>query len=88
MQAVTVFKAQQVIGQLQSLGFPDWQCVPAILKHGCNLEAAITYLLEGTLQTEAQARALMQGATVLPHLDISHELAMMQQAKARNCSLP
>ena len=78
---ITLFKAQQLIGQLQTLGFPDWQCVPAIMAHGADLEAAVTYLLEGNVQSEAEARQLLDGTSSLQQIDISAELAQLQQAK-------
>ena len=81
MQAITLFKAQQLIGQLQTLGFPDWQCVPAIMVHGSDLEAAVTYLFEGSVHSEAEARQLLEGASSLTQIDISPELAQLQQAK-------
>lgn len=82
MQAITLFKAQQLIGQLQTLGFPDWQCVPAVMAHGSDLEAAVTYLLEGNVHSEAEARQLLLERTAsLQQIDISPELAQLQQAK-------
>ena len=81
MQAVTLFKAQQLIGQLQTLGFPDWQCVPAIMVHGSDLEAAVAYLFEGSLHSEAEARQLLEGTSSLTQIDISSELAQLQQGK-------
>lgn len=81
MQAITLYKAQQLIGQLQTLGFPDWQCVPAIMVHGSDLEAAVTYLFEGSVHSEAEARQLLEGTSSLQQIDISPELAQLQQAK-------
>lgn len=78
---VTLFKAQLLIGQLQILGFADWQCVPAVMTHGSDLEAAVTFLLEDRISSEAHARQLLEGTTSLPEIDISQELALLEQFK-------
>ena len=81
LQAITLFKAQGLIGQLQTLGFPDWQCVPAVVAHGSDIAAAVAYLLEGNVQSESHARQLLTGASTLPQIELGDELAQLQQAK-------
>ena len=56
LQAIAVFKAQVLVGQLQILGFPDWQCVAAAMAHGNDLVAAVAFLLDGSVSSETQAR--------------------------------
>ena len=58
LQAITLYKAQALILQLSSIGFPDWQCVPAVMAHGSNLEAAVAWMLEGNLDSEEQVIVL------------------------------
>lgn len=85
MQALTLFKAQSLIGQLQSLGFQDWQCVPAIMAHGSNLEDAVTFLLDGRVLSEQHAQELLRSETELPQIDITPELTRLEAWKAGSC---
>jgi len=38
-QALMAAKARYLLAQLQQLGFAEWQCAPAVLRHGSNLQA-------------------------------------------------
>ena len=80
-QALTLFKAQSLIQQLRTLGYADWQCVPAIMVHGSDLEAAVTFLLDGGVQTAEQAQELLNAATELPQIDIAPELTRIHNIK-------
>ena len=80
-QALTLFKAQSLIQQLRTLGFADWQCVPAIMRHGSDLEEAVAFLLEGGVQTAEQAQELLNAATELPQIDLAPELARIHHIR-------
>lgn len=72
-------KAQVLLGQLQQLGFAEWQAAPAVLRHGSNLESAIGFLLEGNCSTEEDARAFIETADCVPDICIDAELDMVAQ---------
>lgn len=74
-------KARWLLGQLQLLGFRDWQCAVAVLRHGSNLHAAITFLLEDHVTSEEQSRAYMASAVDSPDIDINEELQMLSEAQ-------
>ena len=77
LQALMLFRAQSLVSQLRSLGFPDWRCVAAVMAHGSDLEAAAAFLLDGSVPTEAAARELLGEESELPLIDISAELSRL-----------
>lgn len=76
-------KARWLLGQLQVLGFPDWQCAVAVLRHGSNLHDGVAFLLEDHVTSEEQSRAYMASAVDSPDIDISEELQMLAEAQVR-----
>ena len=79
LQALVAAKAQILLGQLQHLGYAEWQAAPAVLRHGSNLESAISFLLEGNCSTEEDARAFIETADCVPDICIDAELDMIAQ---------
>ncbi len=77
-------KARWLLGQLQLLGFPDWQCAVAVLRHGSNLHDGVAFLLEDHVTSEEQSRAYMACAVDSPDIDISEELHMLAEAQVRD----
>lgn len=57
------------------------------MAHGTDLEAAVTYLLEGNVSSEEHARQLLGSAASLPQIDITPEMAQLQQAKVCSSSV-
>lgn len=80
-QALMAARARYLMGQLQSLGWADWQCAPALLAHGSDLAAALAFLLEERIASPAQAQAFMAAAAGAPDIDVAEELAMVAQAQ-------
>ncbi|KAK9814734.1 hypothetical protein WJX72_010679 [[Myrmecia] bisecta] len=83
VQILTMHKALYLVAQLQQLGFPEWQCIPAVQHHGSNLEAAVIFLLDGNIASEEDARRTMQSAGMTaPDVDITEELNQLADAKS------
>ena len=82
-QALKSARARHIMGQLQSLGYADWQAAPAVLRHGSDLPSALAFLLEEHIRTPAEARAFLAAAAPQPSIAIAEELAMVAQAQAR-----
>ncbi|EIE23824.1 hypothetical protein COCSUDRAFT_83699 [Coccomyxa subellipsoidea C-169] len=82
IQALMATKARWLLGQLQLLGFPDWQCAVAVLRHGSNLHDGVAFLLEDHVTSEEQSRAYMACAVDSPDIDISEELHMLAEAQS------
>ena len=80
-QALTAVKARWLMHQLQSLGFRDWQCAPAVLAHGSDLHASLAFLLEEAIATPEQAKEFMARPHAPPDIDIAEELAMVAAAQ-------
>lgn len=81
MQALMATKARWLLGQLQLLGFPDWQCAVAVLRYGSDLHGAIAFLLEEHVTSEEQSRAYMASAVESPDIDITEELQILAEAQ-------
>jgi hypothetical protein len=82
-QALMAAKARYLMGQLQSLGFADWQAAPAVLAHGADLHAALAFLLERRIASPEQAAAYMAAAQHSPDIGVAEELAMVAEAQVK-----
>ncbi|BDA47722.1 hypothetical protein COCOBI_10-5730 [Coccomyxa sp. Obi] len=82
IQALMATKARWLLGQLQLLGFPDWQCAVAVLRYGSDLHGAIAFLLEDHVTSEEQSRAYMASAVDSPDIDITEEMQMLAEAQS------
>ena len=74
-------KAQYLVSQLQVLGFADWRCAAAVMQHGSDLEACITFLLEEHLLSEEHCKQYMALHALAPPIDLSEELRMLADAQ-------
>ena len=59
IQCVAARKAQAQCEQLRLLGFEEWQAAAAVHTHGCNLEAALVWLLMGHGRTPEDAQRVV-----------------------------
>jgi hypothetical protein len=64
-------EAEAAIFPLKNMGFPDWQCRLAVMSFGSNVDAAVSWLVEGgpgqgsTSQHEAERCMLEVGLYTL-----------------------
>lgn len=80
-------KARYLLGQLQALGFPDWHCAVAVLRHGSDMRRVLEFLLEEHITSAEQSHAYMASAVESPDIDISEELQMLSEAQVRLAAL-
>ena len=77
IQGLIAHKTLCAVRALQRLGFPDWQCVAGVRRHGAQLQPAIAWLLEGGAPTPEAARAAT--LSCVPEVDVGEEMRQLEQ---------